>query len=122
MQTAGNFVTATAEFSARVELGENHLDRGFAFFFDYTRRNTSSVIGDADCAVFQNLDDDVRAITGKSLVDGIVHDFRNQMVQTSRVRRTDVHTRAFSDRIESFQNLYVARIITVFDFFCHLSS
>ena len=117
VQTARNLVAAASELSARVELCEHHFHCGFAFFFDYAGRNTASVVRDANRAVFEYLDDDVRAISRKRFVNGVVHDFRHQMVKSADVRRADVHARAFSDGIESFENLNITRVVTVFDFF-----
>ena len=122
MQTARYFVAAAAEFAAGMELCQNDFNRRFAFLFDNAGGDASAVVGDANRAVFEDFHNDVRAVAGKRFVAGVVNDFGDKVMQTSHVRRTDIHAGAFSDGIEPFQNLNVAGVITVSDFFCHFSS
>jgi hypothetical protein len=44
-------------------------------------------------------------MTGEMLVDGVVHDFKNAVVQASYIGVADVHTRTKADGFEAFEFL-----------------
>ena len=121
MQTAGDLVSAAAEFAARVKFGQHDFDGGFSLFFYHADGYASSVVRDAHRAVGKYLDRDVRAVACKRLVYGVVNDFRHEMMKSARVRGADVHSRTLPYGIQSLEHLNVGRIIAVFDFF-HASS
>jgi hypothetical protein len=52
------------------------------------------------------MEDHLEAVVPPSerLVDGVVDDLVDQMMEASRTRRTDVHTRAQADRLEAFEH------------------
>jgi hypothetical protein len=51
-------------------------------------------------------DDDVVAVAGQRLVDGVVHHLEHQVVQTGAVGGVaDVHARALAHRLQAFQDL-----------------
>ena len=50
-------------------------------------------------------DADLGAVAGQGLVDRIVDDLVDEMVQSVGTRRPDVHRGAFSDRIETLEDL-----------------
>ena len=58
-------------------------------------------------AVGEQGDGDARAEARHRLVDGVVDDLPDEVVETRQTGGTDVHSRPFSDRIETFQNLDV---------------
>ena len=51
-------------------------------------------------------DQNVVAVASQGFVDGVVHDFENQVVQAGAVRRiTDVHAGALAHGLQAFQDL-----------------
>jgi hypothetical protein len=51
-------------------------------------------------------DDDVVAVAGQRLVDGVVHHLEHQVVQAGAVGGVaDVHARALAHRLQAFQDL-----------------
>ena len=105
MKTAGDLVSSTAEFAARVKDRENDFHGADALFLIDLDRNPSTVVANRHGAVFVDEDVDLRADAGQRLVHGIVHDLIHEMVQTSRGRRTDVHTGTLAHRFQTLQDL-----------------
>ena len=100
-----------------MKFGQNDFDSRFPFLFDNARGDAAAVVRNANRTVFEYFDDDMRAIARKCFVDGVVHDFGHKVMKSANVRRAYIHTRTLSDGIESFENLNITRIVTVFDFF-----
>lgn len=111
VQSARDFIAAAAEFSAGVQLRQNDFNGGFALFRDNARGDSAAVIDDFAAAVLFNRNDDFVAVSGKSLVDTVVDDFRNKVMQAPFVGRADVHTRSFTDGIQPFEDLYRALVV-----------
>ena len=63
---------------------------------------------------------DLGAETGHGLVDRVVNDLPHQVMQTAGARRADIHARALTNGLETFENLNLAAIVIVF--VCHTSS
>ena len=61
----------------------------------------------------QQLHQDLVAVTGQRLVDGVVHDLIDEMVQAALAGGTDLHTGAFADRFQSLQHLYGIFVVIV---------
>ena len=82
MQTARDFVGFRLKFAACVQGGHDHLRRGLPFGLVQVHRDTTPVVfhGNAFVGVDDNLDG--VAIAGQGLIDGVVHHFVNQVVQT----------------------------------------
>ena len=70
----------------------------------YISGNTPAVVGDRDHTVLMHLNEDVFGTTGNGFVEGVVEDLDQEMVEAFFVGAADVHTGAFSDRFEAFQN------------------
>ena len=70
-------------------------------------RNAATVVVDPDAAIGQQRDRDARAEARHRLVDSVVDDLPDQVVEARQTGGPDVHSRPFSDRIETFQNLDV---------------
>ena len=120
VQTAGNFISATAEFTARMQNGINHFRGRNAFFWMNSRRNAASVIRYGDAFVRIDGDSNFIAITGKRLINGVVYNFVDQVMQPAHGSCPDIHTGALSHRFQTFQNLYfVFAVIVCFLYFCH---
>ena len=111
MKTARELISAAAELTARVQLGKHDFDRRFALFFYYSRGNAASVVGDCDRTVFLYLHENGVAKARHGFVDGVVHDFVDEMVKTALVRGTDIHAGTLSDRFKTFEHLDSALIV-----------
>ena len=61
-----------------------------------------------------NGDFDLVCETGERFVDGVVHDFVNEMMQTKLAGRTDVHCRALADSFHAAEHFdRVGGVVTV---------
>ena len=123
MQTAGDLVASAAELTAGMQHGEHHFQSAFAGLLLHVHGNTAAVIRHGDNIT--GLDDhvDFRAVACQRLVNGVVHDFVHQMMQTGAGRGADIHTRTFPDGLQSLQHLNLTGVIFFYDFirnFCHL--
>ncbi len=97
VQAAGDLVAPAAKLTARVEDGKHDLQRGKSGLGLYVHRDAAAVVGDGnDVALF---DDhiDLIAVTGQSLVDGIVYDLIHQMMETGGRGGTDIHAGPLAD-------------------------
>ena len=65
------------------------------------RPSSATVI---ELPVFVERDDDVRGVPVHRLVYGVVEHLPHEMVQPSRADAADVHSGAFADRLEPFEN------------------
>ena len=110
VETAGDLVAVAAELAAGVEHGEHDLGGALALVRTggvRIDRNAASVVVDADAAIGHQRDRDARAEARHRLVDSVVDDLPNQVVKPGQTGGPDVHSRSFSDRVETFQNLDV---------------
>ena len=83
VQTAGNFVSASAEFAARVKDCINNLKRGYSHFRVYARGNSASVVLNGNDVSFFDGNVNVFAVARQRLVYRIVHNFVYEMAKTS---------------------------------------
>src|ERR1700690_1251270 len=75
----------------------------------YSGGNAAAVVGDADRVVGMYRYRDVVAITGQSLVDGIVHDFEHHVMQAGAIGGVaDVHAGTLAHRIQTLEHLDAA--------------
>lgn len=105
MQTTGDGVAATAELATGVQDGEDHLQGRDPFGRVDVDRDATAVVDDADATVFTDAHVDGVAVPGEGFVDGVVDDLLDQVVQTARAGRTDVHTGALADGLEPLEHL-----------------
>ena len=105
MQAAGDLVASAAELAARVQNGENDLECALAGLLLNVNGYAAAVIAHADDVARLDDDLDAVAVAGECLVDGVVNYLVNQVVQTRRRGRADVHARTLSDRLQSLQHL-----------------
>ena len=113
VQTAGNLISAAAEFTAGVEDHKYDLQSGTVFLRVETGGNAATVILHGHASVFVDGQSDGVAPSGHSLVDGIVHDFVHQMVQTAGTGSTDIHTGTFSYCIKTLEHLYLLVFVLI---------
>ena len=104
------FVAVLVELAAGVQLGQRdlggralglvlvvHLDAG---------GDAAAVVDDRDGVVGVDGDDDVVAVAGQRLVDGVVDDLEHQVVQAGAVRGVaDVHAGALAHGLQALQDL-----------------
>src|SRR5204862_1096677 len=104
VQAAGDLVALAAELSAGVELREDDRQRRLPLPLHH-------VDGDARAPVLHrhgmvrmegHLDPVVPAREG--LVDRVVEDIVDEMVEPAEARRTDVHARPQTDRLEALEH------------------
>src|SRR5690606_16400584 len=106
VQTAGNLVGVVVKLTARVQHGHDDLGGGAVFLGMQIDRDAAAVVGDGDGFVGVDDDRDVGAVAGQGLVDRVVDDLEHHVVEAGAVVRVaDVHPWAFTDRVESLQNL-----------------
>lgn len=72
----------------------------------HSGRHAAASILYRNTIVFMYFDDYVISMAGKHLVDRVIYNFINQVVQTSRVSRANIHTRPFPDSLKAFKHLY----------------
>ena len=104
MQAAGHRVGLAVELSARVQHGENDLDRRLLLGRVHVDRHAAPVVDDPDSTVGQQGDLDTVAESGQSLVDGVVHHLPHEVVQSALAGGPDVHTGSLAYGFEPFQN------------------
>ena len=118
MKTSGHLIGALVELAACMKYGHDDFQCGLVLFFMHVYRNTAAVVLYGDGVVFIDSDFYVRTIAGKCFVDGVIHGFINQVVQTFLADVSDIHRRTFAYGFQSFQHLNAAgRIICAFYFF-----
>ena len=112
VKTSGYLVPSTAKLSSCMKDGEyNFHGRNPRFVVD-SHRDTPSVIYDGNGIIFLNFDIDYITKSRKCLIHCIIYDLVDQMVKSADGCTSDVHTRSFSDRFQTFQ--YLDLICSVF--------
>ncbi len=135
MEAAGDLVSpALAELAAGVEDGQDDLGSGALLLGMLVDRDAAAVVDDGDRLVGMDRDLDVVAVAGQRLVDGVVDDLVDEVMQSARAGRADVHARALAHGIETAEDRDLAGCVvailggTVFlrvgfasaSCFCHL--
>src|SRR5438034_205005 len=67
-------------------------------------RDPAAVVDHAAPAVGEQRDVDARRVARERLVDGVVDDLIDEVMQTRRTGRTDVHAGALAHRLKTLQN------------------
>ncbi len=112
VQTARHLVSAAAELTARVQLGQNDLDRRHLFFGVYLDGYAAPVVRDGDRAVARDLDEYLVAVPRERFVDGVIDYLGYEVMQTVFVGRTDIHARTLANGLEPLQYLNGTRTVT----------
>ena len=105
VQTAGDLIASAAELAARVQHGVDDLERGAPRLRLNVDGDTAAVIHNGDGVALVDRHLDLRAVARKRLVDGVIHNFVNEVVQSARGRGADIHARALAHRLQSFEHL-----------------
>ena len=103
VQTTGKFIRPLAEFSTRVEVGQREFNGGHAAVLVEIHRDAASIIAHRAGAIAVNVDEDIFSIPRHVFVDGIVHHFKDAMVQALLIRVSDVHSRPVAHGLGEFQ-------------------
>ena len=115
VQAAGDLVGVVVKLAARVQHGHDDFGSGATLFRVDVDRNTTTVVTDGDGAVGMDLDLNIGAVAGQSLVNGVVDDLEHHVVQTRAIIRiADIHPRALADRIQALQYLDIRGVVSIF--------
>ena len=95
--------------------GKDNFQRALAGLFLNINRDSAPVVRNPDNISLFDDHFDMGAISGKRFVDGVIHNFIDQMMQAGGGSRSDIHTGPFSYRFQAFQHLNLRCIV----FFCH---
>ena len=105
VQPAGDLVAATvAELATRVKNGQHDLGCGLPLLLHRVDGDAAPVVGDRHARVGVDRDLDVVALAGERFVDRVVHDLVDEVVESARAGRPDVHTRALANGFETFED------------------
>jgi hypothetical protein len=74
-------------------------------------RHAAAVVLDGDDAIGLDRDPDGLGLSGHRLVDRVVDDLPDQVMETARVGRADVHARALADSLEALEDLDAGGVV-----------
>ena len=94
----------TAELAAGVELRQDDRQRGQSLLRHDVDRDTRAGVADRDRVVRMEGDVDALVTTREGLVDRVVDDLVDEVVETSRAGRADVHPGPQPDGLEALQD------------------
>src|SRR5690606_22307601 len=108
VQTPGDLVGSVAELAARVELGEDDFDGGFALRLHDVDGDTATVVRHRRRSVGVEADLDGVGLAGQRLVDGVVDDLGEQLVvAVDPGAALHVHGRTLADALQAPEDLDV---------------
>ena len=119
MQTSGNLISTTAEFTTGMQYSKNRFHTGYSCLFNDSRRHSSTIILYTDDVIFFNRYFNIRSESGKSLIDRVINNFPDKVMKTSLTGRTDIHTRSFPYSFQSFQDLNIISRIRMINLIFH---
>ena len=105
MQTAGEFIGTVTELAASMEAGKHEFHRGNLRHLVHFHRDAAAIVLNGDGAVRVDGDPNVFTMTGKVLVDRVVHHFKHAVVQAALIGIADVHAGSEPDGFEAFEFL-----------------
>ena len=112
VQAAGDLVAVVVELAAGVQDGQ-HDFRGRLAALVQVDRDASTVVDDRDRVVEMNADVDLIAVAGERFVDRVVDDLVDEVMQTLRPGRADVHGRALAHGLEALEDLDLVGAVIV---------
>ena len=112
VQAAGHLVAVVVELAAGVQHGQHDFGRRLAARVAIDR-NAAAVVDDGDRVVDVDGDVDLVAEPGQRLVDRVVDDLVDEVMQSGRAGRPDVHGRPLADRLEPLEDLDLVRAVVV---------
>ena len=116
VQTAGDTVTAAAEFAAGMKNGEYDFKCRLCNGGVDPGGNAAPVVLDLAASVRAQPHGDIFAVSGKSFVDRVVYYLAYKMMKPLYACRTDIHTRPFAYRFQPFEHLYLSVAVILIGF------
>ncbi|GIW42317.1 MAG: hypothetical protein KatS3mg076_2894 [Candidatus Binatia bacterium] len=113
VEAAGHLVGLAVEFPPGVQLREHHLRRRHPFLGVRVHRDAAPVVLHAHASVEVKGDPDPVTCPGERLVDGVVHHFENEMVETPLGSVADVHAGPLSNGLEPLEDTDVGSVVVV---------
>lgn len=107
MKTARDVIATAAKLSASVQSTHDDLECGYALLLVNLNRNAPTVVLDANRIIGVQRANDFVAVAGKRFVNGVIENFVEQVVQSTRACVADVHSGPLAHRFEPFQHLNV---------------
>ena len=107
VQTTRDFVRTFVELTSSVEHSHHHLERADAFFFVDVHGNTATIVLHHNRIIFADGHFNVSAVACQSLVDGVIHRFIDQVMQTFFADVANVHRRALANGFKPFEHLNI---------------
>ena len=102
MQAARDLVRAVVELTSRMQHGHDDFGGGNPFLRVNIDRNPTPVVRNRYGLIRVDGDHNLIAMTGKRLVDRVVHHLENHVVEPgSVIGVTDVHSGSFAHRIKT---------------------
>src|SRR4029453_3013888 len=111
MKATRNFVRSFIELAASVELRKHDFGGGDFLRFMNVHRNTTAIVDHRNAIIDVNRYINLVAVTYQSFVNGVVHNFIDEVMKSPLTGVTNVHSWTLSDRLQPFQNFYVIRFI-----------
>jgi len=112
MQAAGHLVAVVVELTAGMQHGHDDLGRRDVLFLVDVGGDAAPVVGDGHRAIVEQGDDDVIAVAGQRLVDGIVDYLEHHVVQAGAiVHIADVHARPLAHGLQAAKHGDLAGIV-----------
>src|SRR5574344_1280950 len=105
MQTAGNLVVLFVEFTTGMKPGQNKLKGAYVFSRMHADRNTTSVINNTANVTFFERNSNSVAVAGHCFINTVINNLIYKVMKSVWTRRTDIHTRTFTNCFQSFQYL-----------------
>ncbi len=104
VQAAGHGVGLAVELAAGVQRGQHDLDGRPLLDRVLVDRDAAAVVDHPHAAVGEHGDLDPVAEAGQRLVDGVVDHLGEELVQPTLAGRSDIHTGALADGLESLED------------------
>ena len=113
VQTAGNLVASAAELAACVQHGIDDLERGAPRLRLNVDGDAAAVVDDRNGVALVDRHLDLRAVARERLVNGVIHNFVNEVVQAARGCGADIHARALAHRFKALKHLNFRGVVVV---------
>ncbi len=111
VQTARNLVGILVKLTPCVQDGHDHFEGRTVFLRVHGHGDAATVVLNGDRIAFVDGYFYGCGMAGKRFVNGVVHNFIDQVVQTFLTHIADVHRGAFTNGFESFQDLDTIRAV-----------
>ena len=120
VQAAADLVGVLIELAASVQHRHHHLECRAVLLLVHVHWDAASVVFDGDGVVRVDADIDAGAEARQSLVDRVVHHLVYQVVQATLVDVANIHSRAHTHRLKSFEHCNIARTVVYILIFSHI--